>query len=372
MKHKILVLAIVIAAALISVIFDRVFYLGLYSVNEESLNIIFRFLSQTWFLIIALFLVPSIIMYFKKDYKKYIVFHWASLAFSYIITLSFKNLFLRPRPFEAFNLLPFTEAPGYSFPSSHAATAFAALPILFLIFPKKKTLFSIIVGLIAFSRVYLGVHYLSDIIAGALIGLVIAEIILYFSRHYHGDLRVEINRQFFHLFLGILLVYLLYEEIIGLAALVIIFMLGIVLSYACTRYKVPFFSYMLNNFDREHHIPGYGTLTYFIGVIFCIIFFSRDIALASVLILAMGDSFSTLAGRLFGRLKNPFNRLKTVEGSIIGFIFAFLGAIIFVSPLAAIIGAAVGMLVEVFDVKYLKLDDNILMPLVAGIVMGLI
>ena len=368
MKKRLMLLSAIIIAAIISFIFDKPIYLWIISYREES--ILFNIITNGWFLVIVMYLLPSIYFYFRK--KEYFIFHWLTLAFSYLLAVAFKYLFIRPRPFEALSLLPSLGASGYSFPSAHAATAFAALPLLFLLLPKQKMLFAVLAVLIGFSRIIVGVHYLSDVLVGVLLGFVVGELMLHFTRHYKGPLKLEINRQFFHAGLGILIVFLLKEEIINLAILLIIFIIGLIISETCRETRVPFFSYMLEHFDREHNVPGYGSITFFIGVIFSVILFQPNIALAAILIFALGDSFSTLAGKLFGRLKNPFNKLKTVEGSAVGFCFAFLGAIIFVSPFLAIVGSAVGMLVEVIDVKYLKIDDNILVPLVAGIVMSLI
>jgi undecaprenyl-diphosphatase len=62
---------------------------------------------------------------------------------------------------------------GHSFPSSHATNNFAAAIVLSKYFPYYKWLYFSIAALIAFSRVYIGVHYPSDIIGGAFLGLII-------------------------------------------------------------------------------------------------------------------------------------------------------------------------------------------------------
>ena len=63
----------------------------------------------------------------------------------------------------------------YSFPSGHTAASFAAAVILFLQLPKKYGIPALILAvLISFSRLYLGVHYPTDVLAGAVSGTLIA------------------------------------------------------------------------------------------------------------------------------------------------------------------------------------------------------
>jgi len=61
---------------------------------------------------------------------------------------------------------------SFSFPSSHAVNNFAVAVFFSILFPKYKWAFYITAALLALSRVYVGVHYPSDIIGGALIGSV--------------------------------------------------------------------------------------------------------------------------------------------------------------------------------------------------------
>jgi len=97
-----------------------------------------------------------------------------------------------------------------------------------------------------------------------------------------------------------------------------------------------------------------------------LILFPIPINYASIMILALGDGSATLFGKSFGRTVLPFNKRKRVEGSIFGFLFAFLGSLLFVSPIKAFVGAAAGMLMECLPTP---ISDNLAVPIVSGLVM---
>ena len=90
-----------------------------------------------------------------------------------------KHLVKRPRPFLDIPALePLIKRPkGYSFPSGHTTLAFAVAFIAYRILPKRYSIPAILIAvLIGFSRLYLGVHYPTDILGAMCVGYVAALI----------------------------------------------------------------------------------------------------------------------------------------------------------------------------------------------------
>ncbi|GAB2636457.1 phosphatase PAP2 family protein [Vibrio panuliri] len=84
-----------------------------------------------------------------------------------------KNLFKRRRPTELSPLIPsfITPSDRYSLPSGHTAAAFLIATLLSQFYPSVTEFAFMWAGLIALSRILLGVHFLTDIVFGALLGL---------------------------------------------------------------------------------------------------------------------------------------------------------------------------------------------------------
>lgn len=119
--------------------------------------------------------IASIFLVKDKKYSKLIILN---LALSFILNKVLKLIIARPRP----SRLRLVIENGYSFPSGHSMVSFAFYGFLIYLISKnlknKKikypliALLSLLILLIGISRIYLGVHYVTDVLGGYIIGLI--------------------------------------------------------------------------------------------------------------------------------------------------------------------------------------------------------
>lgn len=138
---------------------------------------LFSFLSlqYTWiFFWIVVFIVYTI--WEERKHKAFIFYFILALTIAFFLTnILIKNIVRRERPWVA-NMTSNAVCPvDYSFPSAHAATAFAAAAICAYFDRKRRHVHYAIATSIAYSRIYLHCHYFSDVVFGALIGYIIAR-----------------------------------------------------------------------------------------------------------------------------------------------------------------------------------------------------
>ena len=105
------------------------------------------------------------------------------------------------------------------------------------------------------------------------------------------------------------------------------------------------------------------------GILLTLLLFPAPVNGAAIAIFTLGDSTASLFGGLISKKPLPFNKGKTLEGSFLGFFFAFLAGSFFVSPGLALIAAAVAMIIESLP---LPVNDNITIPLGTGLALMLI
>jgi undecaprenyl-diphosphatase len=128
----------------------------------------------------------SVILLINKRHRKTEIMVLASMIIAAIFGEGMiKPLVQRPRPFVDITVykLLISEPLTYSFPSGHTASSFAAAGILWREFRKYRVYIIAGASLIAFSRLYLYVHYPCDIIGGIALGLFCSWIVLVLGKN---------------------------------------------------------------------------------------------------------------------------------------------------------------------------------------------
>ncbi len=136
---------------------------------------VMHIVSPFWIVLFVMIAIPSFMSY-KKD-KRLIYLLLAAFFLSFAIAFALKLTVARPRPLATLPF-PFTSIPDYSFPSIHSIVAFSLLPALIRNLPKQKIFWVAFAVLVGFSRIYLRVHFLSDVVFGAIAGYIIGRFLL--------------------------------------------------------------------------------------------------------------------------------------------------------------------------------------------------
>lgn len=118
--------------------------------------------------------------------------------------------------------------------------------------------------------------------------------------------------------------------------------------------------------ERRHVVLAPITLT--LGVIISLILFPYKVAVAVILILAFADSAATLVGRVWGTMRIPYNKYKSVQGSVAAFVVACICSALYFPLVAAVVAALVSSIIESLPIR----DDNIAVPVGTGIVLTML
>lgn len=109
--------------------------------------------------------------------------------------LILKNVIARPRPYEVSDavILLIEKARDYSFPSGHTGSVFAVTFVIWFLLRKELPIAAFLAvtvsALMGFSRIYVGIHYPSDVLGGVLLGLFSAVITIRLVERYDERLR---------------------------------------------------------------------------------------------------------------------------------------------------------------------------------------
>ncbi|MEG0365486.1 MAG: phosphatase PAP2 family protein [Coprobacillus sp.] len=143
---------------------DNVGYEAISSLTSENMTgimIAVTFLGS-WVSIVIICVI-CLVIHFKKG-----LFISLNVSIIWIINFIIKNIIERPRP----SVTRLVVETGFSFPSAHAMVSFGLFALIFYMLKDKYKLLAILIMIIpifiSVTRVYLGVHYTSDVIGGCL------------------------------------------------------------------------------------------------------------------------------------------------------------------------------------------------------------
>lgn len=183
-KRGIIIYFLFVSLLILSFYLDNSISLIASGLRTDFLNNFFVFITKiTNEIFIFLFFMLFFIFNDKK--RKWILALGTSFFAGVLLSIVMKLGIQRARPFQqgiVTTLPSLIEKSHYlwnfSFPSSHTLLVFCLIPILIEVYPKLKGFFISIASLVGISRIYLGLHFLSDVFAGAIIGYGIGKLVV--------------------------------------------------------------------------------------------------------------------------------------------------------------------------------------------------
>ncbi len=119
----------------------------------------------------------------------------------------------------------------------------------------------------------------------------------------------------------------------------------------------------LRHEERRHFVIAPITLV--LGAVASLIFFSYVVSTVAILFVPFSDSAAAMVGRAWGTMRIPYNRSKSVQGSVAAFIVAFFCSVLYFPVQVAVVAALVSTLIESLPLG----DDNVTIPIGTGLVL---
>jgi undecaprenyl-diphosphatase len=157
-------------------------------------DFIFKTISENWFLLGLLAIMLGVIIW--KDRRRGLaiaIVVLVGIGLADIISADIlKKLFTRPRPCHTFPDLRLIAGCGgrYGFPSNHASNSVVFAFIMTRFYKRLNPYLWTLVVFVCISRVYLGKHYPSDLLGGAVLGISIGLGLVYLARKLYKPLQI--------------------------------------------------------------------------------------------------------------------------------------------------------------------------------------
>lgn len=169
---------------------DRDLFFAVHNLQKFNLDLILA-----WPTVLGSFAAALVIIFIftllqsRKQLLRRYLFSASPLILTRFLIEFLKKSFGVIRPFEALSTpeeavrVIFSKPHNFSFPSGHAAMAFALAVMISECFSVPRKITYSLAVLVCFTRLYVGVHYPSDVLAGAMIGTLIALTFVRFFKH---------------------------------------------------------------------------------------------------------------------------------------------------------------------------------------------
>jgi undecaprenyl-diphosphatase len=156
--------------------------------TNPILDIIFPFIGSEFVIFVPIVILAFVLVLIGQNkLRRFCVLFILSFLCAYGISIFLKYIVHRPRPMNMTHirrLLIGIEPENFSFPSTHSAIVFAAAYLFWVKYKSLAPYVYFIAVLVAWARIYVGVHYPSDVLFGALLGILISKCLIFIESRY--------------------------------------------------------------------------------------------------------------------------------------------------------------------------------------------
>ncbi len=187
------------------------------------------------------------------------------------------------------------------------------------------------------------------------------------SYHYND---LNYGRKILHISIGLGLFYLIYKGFLTPYMLFWLLILSGAISFIQKYYNLPIITFLIKRFGKpsEKRFPGKGFILMLMGMLITLKLFPIQIAYAAIIIQIFGDPLTHLLSLMFPKPRFKVKKTKTIFGVLLAIAITTYLASFFINWIFALTGVVVSLIFELFEIKIEDqvLDDNIMIPIVAG------